>query len=194
MVNEITSRPILFMSSAQVERMRSPTISGCFTISSTVSWPMMPRRWPSITRRIRPSRSCGDLGEELLGRGLDRFRIGLDLDLRDRFHRHGDALLGVEILLRRDVERHQLERKQAAILHHGEDHGAAAFDDARAAEAINHQRFMRAGLAVQLGEHGHQKQDGNHHQARDDYSEFEVHIISLLSVCVSSESSSQGRT
>ncbi len=30
MVNEITSSPILFMSSAQVERMRSPTISGCF--------------------------------------------------------------------------------------------------------------------------------------------------------------------
>jgi hypothetical protein len=58
MVNDTTARPILFMSSAQVERMRSATISGCFTISSTVSWPMMPRRWPSITSRIRPSR-CG---------------------------------------------------------------------------------------------------------------------------------------
>jgi hypothetical protein len=57
MVKEMTSRPILFMSSAQVERMRSATISGCLTISSTVSWPMMPRRWPSITSRIRPSRS-----------------------------------------------------------------------------------------------------------------------------------------
>ena len=57
MVKEITSRPILFMSSAQVARMRSPTISGCFTISSTVSWPMMPRRCPSMTRRISPSRS-----------------------------------------------------------------------------------------------------------------------------------------
>jgi hypothetical protein len=50
-------KPILFMSSAQVPRMRSPTISGCFTISSTVSCPMMPRRCPSITSRIRPSRS-----------------------------------------------------------------------------------------------------------------------------------------
>ena len=57
-VNETTSRPILFMSSAQVERIRSATISGCLTISSTVSWPMMPRRWPSMTSRIRPSR-CG---------------------------------------------------------------------------------------------------------------------------------------
>ena len=41
------------------DRMRSPTISGCLTISSTVSCPMMPRRCPSSTRRINPSRSCG---------------------------------------------------------------------------------------------------------------------------------------
>ena len=115
------------------------------------------------------------LGQELFGGGLDRFRIGLDLDLRDGFHGHGDALFGIEILLRRDVERHQLQRKQAANLHHREDDGAAAFDDAGAAEAVNHQRFMRARLAVQPGEHGHQEQDGNHHQSRDDYSEFEVH-------------------
>ena len=51
------------------------------------------------------------LGEELLGRGEDRFRIGLHLDLRDGLHGDGDALLGVEILLRRDVERHEFERK-----------------------------------------------------------------------------------
>ena len=56
MVNEITSCPILFISSAQVERIRSPTISGSLTICSTVSCPMMPRRCPSITRRIRLSR------------------------------------------------------------------------------------------------------------------------------------------
>ncbi len=61
MVNEITSRPILLMSSAQVERIRSPTISGCLTISSTVNCPMMPRRCPSITSRISPSRSSGGL-------------------------------------------------------------------------------------------------------------------------------------
>ena len=44
MVKEMTSRPILDISPAQVERIRSPTISGCLTISSTVSWPMIPRR------------------------------------------------------------------------------------------------------------------------------------------------------
>src|SRR6266404_3531866 len=56
-----TSSPILFMSAAHVERMRSPTISGSFTICSTVSWPMMPRRCPSMTSRIKPSRCSGRL-------------------------------------------------------------------------------------------------------------------------------------
>ena len=166
MVNEITSSPILFMSSAQVERMRSPTISGCFTISSTVSWPMMPRRWPSITSRIRPSRSCGGLGQELLGGGQDRLRIRLHLDLRHGFHRDRHALLGVEILLRRDVERHQLQRQLAAVLHHREDHRALP-DDAGAAEAVNDQRLVRAGLAVQPGHH-HQEQDRQNSQTDND--------------------------
>ena len=114
MVKEITSRPILFMSSAQVERMRSPTISGCFTISSTVSWPMMPRRWPSITRRIRPSRSSGGLVRNCSAAVRMRLRIGLHFDLRYGFHRDRYALAGVEVLLRRDVKRHQLERQPTA--------------------------------------------------------------------------------
>ncbi len=111
MVNETTSRPILFMSSAQVERMRSPTISGCFTICSTVSCPMMPRRWPSITSRIKPFALLRRLGEELLGRSPDGFRIRLHLDLRHGLHRDRHALLGVEVLLRRNVERHQFQRQ-----------------------------------------------------------------------------------
>ena len=41
---------------AHVDRILSATISGSLTICSTVSWPMMPRRWPSITRRMRLSR------------------------------------------------------------------------------------------------------------------------------------------
>ena len=49
------------------------------------------------------------LRQELFGRGADRFVVRLDLDLRDRFNGHGDALLRVQALLRRDVERHQLE-------------------------------------------------------------------------------------
>ena len=147
MVNETTSSPILLMSSAQVARMRSPTISGSLTICSTESWPMMPRRWPSITRRMRPSRACVRLGEELLGRGLNGFGIALHFDLRNRFHRHGDALLGVEILLRRDIKRHQLQRKLAKTFDHREDHRSPALHDARAAQAIDNQRFMRTGFA-----------------------------------------------
>ena len=60
MVKLTTSSPIFDMSSMQVERIRSATISGSFTICSTVSCPMMPRRCPSITRRINPSRMSGD--------------------------------------------------------------------------------------------------------------------------------------
>ena len=44
------------------------------------------------------------LGQELLGGGEDRFLIGADLDLRDRFDGDGDALLGVEVLLRRNIK------------------------------------------------------------------------------------------
>src|SRR6266705_3539841 len=131
MVKLTTSSPILLMSSAQVERMRSPTISGSLTICSTVSCPMIPRRWPSITRRIKVQLSVEQivkepemafhhqanqglplfrpLGKKLLGSRQDRLFVGLHLDLRHRFHRDGDALLRVEVLLRCDVERHQLE-------------------------------------------------------------------------------------
>ena len=56
----------------------------------------------------------GRLGEKLLGRGENRLGIGLHLDLRHGFHRDRDALAGVEVLLRRDVERHQLERQPTA--------------------------------------------------------------------------------
>ena len=62
------------------------------------------------------------LGQELLGGGEDRLVVALHLDLGDRFDGHRDALLRVEILLRRDVERHQLERQRLEALDHREDH------------------------------------------------------------------------
>ena len=46
------------------------------------------------------------LGEKLLGGGLDRFGVALDLDLGDGFDRHGHTLLGVQILLGGNVEGH----------------------------------------------------------------------------------------
>ena len=118
------------------------------------------------------------LGEKLLGGGQDRLGIGLHLDLRHRFDRYRDALSCVEVLLRRDVERHQLQREQLAVLHHREDHGAAPLDDAGAAKTIHHQSLMRPGLAVQPGEHRHQKHERQNHQARDDEHDFQAHIFS----------------
>ena len=61
MVKETTSRPILERSSATVSRTRPATISGSLTICSTVSRPTIPRRWPSITSRIRASLSVRGL-------------------------------------------------------------------------------------------------------------------------------------
>jgi hypothetical protein len=120
----------------------------------------MPRRWPSITSRIRPVALVRLLGQELLGRGEDRFRVRLHLDLRHRFHGHRHALPRVQVLLRRHVERHQLERQPAAILHHRKDHRAAALHHPRAAQAVYDDRFVRTGLAEQLGErHQNEQQD-----------------------------------
>jgi hypothetical protein len=91
-------------------------------------------------------------GEELLGCGQNRFLVRLHLDLRDRFDRHGDALLRVEVLLRRHVKRHQFEREVAAVLDHRKDDRAVPLHHARAAKAVNDQRFMRARLAVKTGQ------------------------------------------
>jgi hypothetical protein len=120
------------------------------------------------------------LGEELLGRGPDRFVVGLDLDLGDRFDRHRHALPGVEILLGSHVEGHELEGKIAAVLDHGEHDRAATGDHALAAKAINNQRFMRARLAVEPGQHAHHEQDCQHRQSRydPDFHWYAEHIAS----------------
>ena len=109
----------------------------------------------------------GRLGEELLRRRENRFRIGLHFDLRYGFHRDRHALPGVEVLLRRDVERHQLERQPTGAFHHGENHGSAALHHARATETVYDDGLVRPRLAEQLGEHGHQEQNRQDHQAGD---------------------------
>src|SRR5204863_1484691 len=93
------------------------------------------------------------LGEELFGRRDDRLRIALDLDLRHGFDSYRDTLFRIEVLLRRHVERHELERELAAALHHREDDRSVSLDHARAAESVHYQRLMRTGLPVQTGEH-----------------------------------------
>src|SRR5262249_11891535 len=111
---------------------------------------------------------CGTFREELLGSGLNRFRIGLYLDLRNGLYCYCDTLARIEILLRRNVERHQLERKAAARLDHRENHRSMTFDDARAAKAIHDKRLMRSRLPVQFCEYRHQEQNGQDHQSCDD--------------------------
>ena len=156
-----TSSPILLMSSAQVERMRSPTISGSLTICSTVSWPMMPRRWPSITRRIRPSRCCGRLGKELFGGGENGLFVILHFDLRDGFDGDRDALIGIEALLRSDVEGHQLQREIPAGLHHRKNNGASSRVNIGSADAVDDERFVWPGFAIHSGDDRHEHQE--HH-------------------------------
>src|SRR5262249_7794839 len=78
-------------------------------------------------------------GKKLFGGSLNRFGIGFNFDLCDGFHRDRDALSSIEILLGRDVERHQLQREHLPILHHRKNYGAAPLDDAGAAETIDHE-------------------------------------------------------
>ncbi len=110
----------------------------------------------------------GRFGEELLGRGEDGFLVGADLDLRDGFDGDGDALLGVEVLLRGDVEAHELERELAGVFDDGKDDGAAAFDDARAAEAVDDDGFVRAGFAKHLAHETDQGEGGEDDQTNND--------------------------
>ena len=105
------------------------------------------------------------LGEKLFGRRENGFGIGLYFDLRDGFHRDGHALLGIEVLLGRDIERHQLERQSANGLNHRKDHGAVTLDDPGSAKAVDDERLMRSGFAVEFGKYGHQEQDGKNHQS-----------------------------
>ena len=87
-------------------------------------------------------------GEELLGRGEDGLLVRLHLDLSDGLDGDGDALLGVEILLRGHVERHELERKALAVFDHRKDDRAVSLDHAGSAKAVNNQRFIWPRFAV----------------------------------------------
>src|SRR6185437_5050594 len=107
-------------------------------------------------------------GEELLRRSPDGFRVGFDFDLSDSFDSNRDALLGVQVLLRSNVERHQLERQAVTVFQHGEHNGSVAGDHALAAESVHYNRFMWASLAIEPGHGAHQKQKDHYAESGED--------------------------
>jgi len=52
--------------------------------------------------------------------------------------------------LRRNIEAHEFERELARVFNDGEDDGAAAFDHAGTAKAIDDDCFVRTGFAKHL--------------------------------------------
>jgi hypothetical protein len=93
----------------------------------------------------------GRFGKKLLGCGEDGLFVGTDFDLGYGFDGYGYALLGVEVLLRCDVEAHELERELTGVFDDREDDGATAFDDARAAETVDDDGFVGSRFAEHLG-------------------------------------------
>src|SRR5262252_1320237 len=107
------------------------------------------------------------LGEELFGRRANRNGVGLYLQLCNGLDRDRYALVGVQTLLGRHVERHQFEGELLALLHHRKDDRAPTLDDAGVAEAVDDQGFVRTHLAIHARDHGADGQDREHRQPGD---------------------------
>jgi len=122
----------------------------------------------------------GRLRQKLLGGGKDRLVIRAHLDLRDCLDRHGHALLGVEILLRRDVKAHQLQRELAIGFNDGEYDRAATLDDARVTKSIDDNCLVRSCLAKHSGESDKQCK-GCDDDESDDNADRGLHGLSFCS-------------
>src|SRR5208282_6846538 len=108
------------------------------------------------------------LGKELLGGGSNGHGVRFHFQLSDRFDGDGDALVGVEALLRSHVKRHQLERELAALFKHWQDNRAAIRYRSRSSNAVNHQRFVRSYLPQHPCERHKNYYDHQHQQPGDD--------------------------
>src|SRR5439155_20127278 len=108
------------------------------------------------------------LGKELFRRSQNGLHVGFHFDLRHGFDGDRHALLGVEVLLRRDIKRHQLQRKSTANLNHRKHDGAVSFHDSGSAEPVNYQCFMWSSLAVQACQRAHQEHGAEHDEYRYD--------------------------
>ena len=89
-----------------------------------------------MTLHDKPDESLASLvglGQKLFGSRLYRLRIAFDFNLSDRFNRHRNTLLRVQVLLRRDIERHQLQRELAEAFDHRNDDCSASLYNSRSA-------------------------------------------------------------
>src|SRR5262249_25098178 len=101
-------------------------------------------------------------------RRQDTDLIRFHLDLGDGFDFDGDALSRIEVVLRYDVETHQLERELARLLDHRPDDATAADDDLGAAEPVDDQRLVGADLAEHRGDERQDEHDDDR-QTDDDH-------------------------
>ena len=108
------------------------------------------------------------LGEELFGGGPDGFGVRLNFDLRDGLDRHRDTLLGVEVLLRRHVKRHQFERQLVAVFHHWEHDRSPAYHYSLRAKSVNNQSFVRPCFSIQPCQTAHEQHENQNAQPNDD--------------------------
>src|SRR5712664_2174268 len=109
------------------------------------------------------------LGKELLGGCEDGLLVVLHFDLRYGFNRHGDALFCIQTLLRGDVQRHQLQRKIPAGLHHRKNQSPFSAVDLRPSHAVSDQSFIRPDFSIHLGDHDHDHQKSKNEKPGDDY-------------------------
>ena len=108
-------------------------------------------------------------GQELFSRRPDGIGSRLDLELRHRLDVHRDALIGVEILLRRDIEAHQLEAELLRAVNQWQDQLRAPLHDVRAAKPVANQRLVRSDLAEHPGERGEKNDHDRGGKSGDDY-------------------------
>src|SRR4029077_3798229 len=88
------------------------------------------------------------LGKELFRSGENGLLVILHLDLRDGLDSDRDALIGVKVLLRSDVEGHQFQRQIPASLHHRKNNGASSCVDIGSTDAVDDKRFVWPGFAI----------------------------------------------
>src|SRR5207249_1984056 len=109
------------------------------------------------------------LCQKLLSSGEDGLLVVFYFDLRNGFNGYGDALLGIQALLRGDVEGHQFQREIAAGLHHRKNQSAFSAVDLRASHAEANQRFIWPNFSIHLGDHDHDHQKPKNEKPGDDH-------------------------